>query len=367
MRTRNNKNGYKIIDAVYKSEPNGIGFRELSRKTGLYQKGIYSWLQHLTIDLTFIRKDSFGRSHLSDVALEKYKANNLIIPLDSRSKKIEKQQKKEFTKVLGKNYPTILILILSLAAFVVSKPTEYKKQKLGLVVIPDPINPKRSYLYGTKNFRPGVLLSDFINKLENKSGDSPNKKAFLPKYYINYENNELFGYLKISEENAQKYIDYLSKAEILTPINYKKFDETRYEILDKLLEEFVQQCILAFNNDVNLILEYGFTHNLLSKYEYNEYLKFLKIWYGRSRKYSNIQTYITKQKTIKKDSISKEHYRKYIDICNKDIFAYGLFKKNIMKTKYDHYNLIIGEKYKLLQERYPVIINIFLIHYFHNF
>ena len=84
-------------------------------------------------------------------------------------------------------------------------------------------------MYGTtiQNYLfSGVGLSDLINKLPNKSSDSPNKKAFLPKYYTNYGNNELFGYLRLSQENAQKYITLLSeKYKILIPIikNNKKY------------------------------------------------------------------------------------------------------------------------------------------------
>ena len=59
------------------------------------------------------------------------------------------------------------------------------------------------------------------------------------------------------------------------------------------------------------------------------------------------------------DNISKEHYRKYIDECDIDIFHYELFESEIIKCKYDEYKLIIGKKYKALQEKYPLIINIF--------
>ena len=59
---------------------------------------------------------------------------------------------------------------------------------------------------------------------------------------------------------------------------------------------------------------------------------------------------------------SKEHYRKYINECDKDIFHYELFEPDIMKyyecNKYK-YKLIIGKKYKPLQEKYPLIVNIF--------
>ena len=69
--------------------------------------------------------------------------NNLIIPSDPRSKKVEKnqQRKKQFViKEFGKNYAEIIILILCLATFGSIKPKKYKKSKLGLVIIPNPID-----------------------------------------------------------------------------------------------------------------------------------------------------------------------------------------------------------------------------------
>ncbi len=121
MRTRNNKNGYKIIKFVYEYEPNdGIGFRQLSRKTGLYQKSLSPWLKYLT-DLNITKKDSVGRIHLTEDAIKKYNTNSLIIPPDPRSKKVEKnhQRKQLVIKELGKNYAEIIILILCLASFIV--------------------------------------------------------------------------------------------------------------------------------------------------------------------------------------------------------------------------------------------------------
>lgn len=64
------------------------------------------------------------------------------------------------------------------------------------------------------------------------------------------------------------------------------------------------------------------------------------------------------------NNISKEHYRKYIDRCDEDIFDYCLFEPKIIKCKCgggddNEYKLIIGEKYKSLQEKYPFIVNTF--------
>jgi hypothetical protein len=376
MRTRNNKNGDKIIKVVYESEPNGIGFRQLCRKTGLYQKSLSLWLKYLTVDLNFTTKDSIGHIHLTEDAIKKYDTDNLIIPPDSRSKKVKQNSRKQFViKGLGKNYAQVIILILSLAAFGVKKPKEYKKSKLGLVIIRNPIDSQQqqTYMYGAKTKKPlpGVGLSDLINKLPNKSSDFPNKKAFLPKYYTNYGNNELFGYLRLSQENAQKYITLLSEEyKILIPIiksSKKYYNETRYEISDKLLNEYVKQCILAFNSDVDQRLEYAYICDFLNGKQVKEYFKFLKKWYGRNRKYSNISTYINRSKDIGIDTISKEHYRKYINKCDRDISSYDLFESEIIKCEHDKYELIIGKKYKPLQEKFPFIVDIFFNIFFPHF
>ena len=360
MRTRNNKNGDKIIKVVYESEPNGIGFRQLSRKTGLYQKSLSLWLKYLTMDLNFTTKDLIGHIHLTEDAIKKYNTNNLIIPPDSRSKEVKKNSRKQFvTKGLGKNYAQIIILILSLAAFGVKKPVEYKKPERGLLIIHNPINLQQTYMYGTKKSFAGLGLSDLVNKLPNKLSDSPNKKAFLPKYHINYDNNELFGYIKLSPENALNYIELLCKYKILIPIlKNKKYSETRYEISDELLKEFVKQCILAFNTDVDNRLEYAYIYRFLIKKQHSDYIALLKKWYGRNRKFSNISDYINRSKNTEVKNSLKEHYRKYIDRCDDDIFDYGLFERTIMKEK-NGYKLIIGKKYKTLQEKYTLITNTF--------
>jgi|SRR5215211_1950237 len=367
MRTRDTKNGYNIIESVNELEPNGIGFRQLMRKTGLYQKSLTAWLEYLTIDLNFIKKDSFGRIHLTDDAIKKYNTNNnLIIPPDPRTKKVKNQRKKQLLiKEFGKNYAEIIILILCLAAFGSIKPREYKKPKLGLVVVPDPTDAEQTYMYGINTKQSslvGIGLSDLIDKLPNKSSSSPNKKAVLPKYYTNYNNNELFGYIRLSKDIAQKSIILLSEEyNILIPIIKNKTNsEIQYEIYDKLLKEFVEQCILAFNNDVDPRLEYAYICDFMDKKQVKDYFKFLRIWYGRRRKFSNIDLYLKRSKERGMDNISKEHYRKYIEECDKDIFYYELFEPEIIKYEYEKYKLSIGKKYKPLQEKYPFYCRYFL-------
>ena len=366
MRLYNNKIGYKITDIIYEYEPSGIGRNELVRISGYAKDTIDEWLDRLR-NFGFIRLYPKYPVHLTEDAIQKYNSNNLIIPPDSNSKKVvDKNPMKRFLKrELGKNYAEIIILILCLAAFGSIKVRKYKKPKLGLVVVPSPIDGQKQYIYGinTKYSSPeaGIGLSDLIDKLPNKSSYSLNKKAVLPKYYTNYGNNELFGYLRLPKYIAQKSIKLLSEEyKILIPITRTNTNnEIRYEIYDELLREFVEQCILAFNTDVDPRLEYAYIYDFMDKIQVKEYFKSLRIWYGRNRKYSNIRSFINRLKDKGIDDISKEHYRKYIHECDKDIFYYELFEPKIIKCGYDEYKLIISKKYKPLQEKYPWIRNIF--------
>ena len=363
MRFYDIKIGYKIIDIVYEHEPNGMGRNELVRLSGYVKDTIDDWVDKLR-NFGFIKIYPKYPVHLTEDAIQKYNTKNLIIPRDPNFEKFKKlQHRKYFVKIgLDKKYAEITILILCLAAFGCTRPKKYKKSKLGLLIVYNPIDSNQTYLYGTTNqLLPGIALSDLINKLPKKSSDSPNEKAVLPRYYTNYNNNELFGYLKLSKEVAQKYITLLSEKKILIPIIENKTDnsETRYEIYDELLKEFVQQCILAFNSYVDQRLEYAYICEYLNDKQQNEYSEFLKKWYGLGRKYSNIDIYLKTSKERGMDNNSKEYYRKYIDDCDKDIFNYELFEPEIRKCGYDEYRLIIGENYKPLQEKYPWIINIF--------
>ena len=105
---------------------------------------------------------------------------------------------------------------------------------------------------------------------------------------------------------------------------------------------------------------FAYIYDFLDKKQKKEYFNFFNKWYGRGRKYSNVRSYLYRSKDITIDNISKNHYRKYIDECDTDIFYYGLFEPDIIKYGYDEYRLIIGKKYKPLQEKYPFIVNIFL-------
>jgi hypothetical protein len=364
MRFYNIKIGYKIIDIFYECEPNGISRNELVKLSGYAKDTIDEWIDRLR-NFGFIRIYPKYPARLTEDAIQKYNTNNLIIPQDPNSQKFKKiHQRYQFEKRnLDKNYAKIIILILCLAAFGSIKPREYKKPKLGLVVIPNPTNTQQTYMYGTttNQLLPGIALSDLINKLPKKSIDSHYEKGVLPKYYTNYNNNELFGYLKLSKEIAQKYIILLSeKTKILIPItNNKRDSETRYEIYDELLKEFVQQCILAFNNDVDQRLEYAYICNFLERKQQKEYFEFLRKWYGRGRKYSNVRSYLDRSKDKGIDDISKAHFRKYIHECDKDLFDYELFESDIKKCGYDKYELTISKKYNPLQEKYPFIDKIF--------
>jgi hypothetical protein len=375
MRTRNNKNGYKIIDVVYKSEPNGIGFRQLIRKTGLYQKSLSPWLKYLTIDLHFTKKDTIGHIHLTENAIKKYTTNTLIIPPDPRNKKVEKNQikKQSITKKFDKNYAEIIILILCLAVFGVNK---YRLESgLGSSVYSDPIDKNKSYTYKTSSIQ-GVSIEDMVYRFSDSRIDNePNKMASFPENRLNMNNNEIFGYLQLTEKDISQYLDYLIKQHsppILIPIegNNQRGFNIHYKIGDKLLEKFVQSCVLAFNEDIDERLKYAYIYNQFKRKK--EYAKWTKRLYGHKRKTTELFDYMEYQKNQQKnrnqnnDTSLKDCYINYISICDKDIFEYGLFEKNIVKNK-DKYELTISEKYKPLQEKYPFIVNIFFDIFFPQF
>jgi hypothetical protein len=303
MRLYDYKIGYKITNIVYEHEPYGIGRNELVRVSGYAKDTIDKWIDRLR-NFGFIRSYPKYPVHLTEDAIKKYNTNNnLIIPPDPNSTKVDKDLMIRFMKrEFGKNYAKIIILILCLAAFGSTKVRKFKKPKLGLVLVPDPYDAQKRYMYGStdtkKSLPAGVGLSDLVDKLPNKSSYSPNKKAVLPKYYTNNNNNELFGYLRLSKDNAQKTITLLSERfKILRPIlTSEKNIEAHYEIYDELLKEFVQRCILAFNSDVDQRLEYTYICDFLNEKQKKEYFNFLKIWYGRSRKYSDIDLYLDRSK-----------------------------------------------------------------------
>ena len=130
--------------------------------------------------------------------------------------------------------------------------------------------------------------------------------------------------------------------------------------------------------DVSERLKYAYIYKLLNKRYINQYKKWMAKLYGHKRKITELFDHMEYEKNQLKDkstdtiSSLKNYYLKYIQECDKDIFDYGLFEKDIKKEKvngnYEYeYKLNICKKYKNLYERYSGIVNAFFNLFFPNF
>jgi hypothetical protein len=363
MRTWDNIKGQKIIKIVYEHEPDGIGYNELKRISGYAKNTIDRWLNRLK-NCGMIKQNPKYPIHMTEEAIQKFRMNSLFISYDVRRRQKNIWSEKEKRSI---------ILILSLMALGMYKPRKYHKPKAGLLEIWNPSNPQQFFMYGGKTIHSdSVSLNDVISKISTKNPASPNNSAFLPNAKINYGNNELFGYLNLTIEEAQQIFDKLLdySPPIIKPLKTKckTQSEIRYTIIDDLLKEYVTNCILSFNVYVNHRLQYAYIYDLfyviekengdlLKKGEQiKEYKKYMQIWYGSKRKTQGYFSIMDKRKeelTIKNNEKLElaKHYKKVIDERDKIIKDRHLFD-----NKFEN----INEKYKPLFDRYGVIVNIFL-------
>lgn len=289
-------------------------------------------------------------------------------------------------------------MILSLAAFPNDKFVKHKKGGLGDIVIHDPINPEKIFFYGSRSnnkksrIDDGLKLDDLINQRSKKLTDSSHdKKAYLLENHVNMTNNELFGYLNLSKEEAEKYINRLEFHNPPILISQKKYNKSIYKIEDQLLKQFVMECILAFNSCVDerlmcsyiyngvsdKILQKAYRNNQLRNYTNNndkkidfpytmnkitkdilkKYRKNMHIWYGDKRKLNELFSLMNARKkeieqresSLRYESI--HHYNKIIDDYDKKIIDCKIFDNEFVS---------VNEQYKSISKNYSFVVNIFL-------
>lgn len=371
MRTYDEKIGKRIIDIINSYEPKGIGYNQLVRQSDYAKKTIERWLSILKNSKPeIVKKLPKIPIHLTEYAINEIKNGNLAIPVDSR-KKIKNNQEKPISR--PSNYPSVTIaLVLCLATFGVDK---YKIGiGLGSVRHRDPIGQNKSYSYKTVT-NEGISIDDITYKFVNLRNNQPKKETSLPENKINMSNDELFGYIRVTKNKATKLLDDLAKHNppILTPVENNNIEEitnikTRYKIKDKLLEGFIKKCILAYNMDVSERLKFAYIYKMLNKAQILQYKKWMNKLYGKNRKITELFDYMDYERNQLKNksplivSSLKKHYFKYIQSCDKDIFDYGLFQKYIKKENINgefEYQLIINKKYKTLYDRYRHLVDIF--------
>ena len=371
MRTWNEKIGKKIIEIIYSYEPKGMGFNQLVRQSGHAKKTIERWLTIFKNSKPAIVKILPKTPiHLTEYSINEIKKGNLAIPVDSR-KKIKNNKAKRIVR--SSNYCSVTIaLVLCLATLGVDI---YKIGiGLGSVGHRDPINQDKYYSYKTETNK-GISIEDITFKFLNLKNNQPKKEASLPENKINMSNDELFGYIRLTKNNATKLLGDLVKHNppILSPVENNKIDKitdsnTRYTIKDPFLEDFIKKCILAYNMDVSERLKYAYIFKLLTKSQILEYKKWMNKLYGKNRKITELFDYMDYERNKIKNkspitvSSSKKYYLKYIQRCDEDIFNYSLFEKDIEKEKINGkcvYKLNICKKYKTIYERYPLVVTIF--------
>ena len=207
MRTYDKKIGEKIIKIVYENEPDGIGFNKITRITGYPKKTINRWLDRLR-DLKILKNLPKYPIHLTKKSIQQYEQNISIILEDRRKKKNtlfsknNKLTKKEIRK------QKILFIILMKAIFGYELFFRTENPMVGDIRIFDPIDKKTSIVYTSKK-KYGVEIDDLIYRLPILNAEEPNKEAFMPENRFNIENNDIFGYLKISKEEAQESIQLM--------------------------------------------------------------------------------------------------------------------------------------------------------------
>ena len=244
MKPRDNEIDRTIIKEIAQHEPQGIGVRELLKKTGLSTNAIYPRLDRLRRVSIICQEPQFPL-HLTEELLEKLKKGPIVLPCDPRSRK---------NRLTDRERKAIL-LILSIAAFgspKVKRVYQTKSRSRSIVKLLK----NKEFLYEGDGRSPGIGINDIVPKFfRNKSKTrSSYIKAHLLENKINTFNMDLFGYLELSRKEAEGYLGWLTKHYPLILVETKHNTQTRYVIKDEQLKGFIRTCVSLFCQDVYSIL-----------------------------------------------------------------------------------------------------------------
>lgn len=213
MRTFDDKNGYKIIDSVYKNEPRGIRDRPLRFHTQINTRTFDKWKRRL-IDLSILKKDEDGCYHLSRQSLIQYENNSLSIPPDKRKKK--NREIVERKNRIDERRMNAYLMIVTLAAMGNYHYKESKDRQPGLISMYFPLSRKEIDVVPIP--RIGVGISDFTasSELDNR-------------ILLGY--NERFAYLNLGEQEFRQYISELMNSDkpILRDLKIHDYKFLSYE------------------------------------------------------------------------------------------------------------------------------------------
>ena len=178
---------------------------------------------------------------------------------------------------------------------------------------------------------------------------------------------EIFKHLELSNEESEQYYQFLKDYK---PSSYKSYNiltetgryynnnQTVYEMKDRLLQEFINKCLIVFNSGVFLILRYYHktdkfkkikvkgTSQIVTKGEQiNEYEKYMNIWFGSRKAYHSIDIFRGRF-SLTNDDANKRLERAMIDI----------YKHSILDDELNN----INKKYQIVEKKYPDTIDAIL-------
>jgi hypothetical protein len=127
---------------------------------------------------------------------------------------------------------------------------------------------------------------------------------------------------------------------------------------DRLLQEFINKCLIVFNSGVFLILRYyhktdrfkkikmkGTSQFVTKGEQIDEYEKYMKIWFGVRKAYHSIDIFRGRF-SLTNDDANKRLERAMIDI----------YKHSILDDELK----CINTKYKVLEKKYPDVVEAIL-------
>jgi hypothetical protein len=288
-------------------------------------------------------------------AKEQYEQGQLVIPSDHRARKnISDPTKttkktriniKRLTKESAENKEQLEIIylqIVSLAAFGAEyyKPTS--NVQLGMLRYDDYFSKKTMYFSNLKV--KGIALSDLVTK-------GPTKTDYLPTKRRNVGIGELFSYINLSKPEAEEYVKRLQNHDppILKLIDSNSAAEPRYGIPDTTLKGFIIDCVVALF-EVRMMMECIWKYIKLMRTDRRVWPWYNRLFgkEGKGIRTAGEYTWLQKErKELKdKDKKTRAELMKHADKVIHDL------KESI---KYRYNNIILGEKYAYVRNRYYII------------
>jgi hypothetical protein len=176
---------------------------------------------------------------------------------------------------------------------------------------------------------------------------------------------ELFRHLELSDAEAKEYYQFLKDYKPRSYKSYPILTETKryynnqivYEMKDRLLQEFINRCLIVFNSGVFLILRYYHKTDRLKKIkmegtsqivtkgrQIDEYEKYMKLWFGLREAYYSIDIF------RERSPLTNVDVDKRLEIA-----MIAIHKNSVLDDELND----INKRYQILQEKYPDLLELF--------